>query len=49
LRIPVCWVEIEVFDFSVLKEGGEADSVVGQVGFLAEDGNVILSGASIVL
>jgi hypothetical protein len=38
---PFYWVEVQVLDFAVLKEGCQADAVVGDMLLLADHGDVV--------
>lgn len=45
--VPFQGVQVELLDVAVLEKGGQADAVVGEVGFLADDGDVVVAGAGI--
>jgi hypothetical protein len=46
---PFLGIEIQVFDFSMLKETRQTDAIVGQMGFFSNDNNVVLSPLDIIL
>jgi hypothetical protein len=41
--VPFFRVQIEVFDFAMLKELGQANAIVGNMWLLSNDGYVVLS------
>lgn len=45
--IPRQGVQVELLDLAVLEKGGQADSVVCKMVFLADDSDVVLTGASV--
>lgn len=47
--VPRQRVQVELLDLAVLEKGGQADAVVGEVFFLADDSYVVLSGAGVEL
>lgn len=47
--VPGQGVQVELLDLAVLEERGQADSVVGEMLFLANDSYVVLAGAGVEL
>lgn len=46
---PFCWVHIKILNLAVAEKARKTDAIIGQMRFLAENGDVISSFAGVVL